>query len=558
MAIRVPRSNIGPWAKKMIDECFVSVEPRRDLYQTWISYYYNGSADGGQAIYNRVYSHIDRLASFLYSPTETRFILQADAAEPAQVHDLMQLGNRRLNSEINRTNTDLAFASALNWALVKGCCLVKQCWESDGLAPYVIQPELFGVLREDLADLDKQEAFCEATYLTKSAFERTLGDEMDPRERNRLLDIADAYLKPHADDNPLAKDYLLNIVVGGVNPVSTVTSQGNAMVQISSTPMAMLAKTVAARLLRVDELWVLDKEKKDWVTIRMLGDEPVGGELKLVNAGFVEHEHPYTKVCPNETEGYFWGMSEVAQIYKLQERLNSQIDTLQKVTSLKADPPKAFVGFTGITEQKYNALRTPGGYIYEENPNAKVQALPPEVPPELLIETIRETVNYFDDTAGFTPILMGQGETGVRSQAQASTLARNSSPRMRDRALLVERQCVELGEFSLKLMTAKEAELRKTEMGQTMLLANLFQYDFNTSIDAHSSSPAFQEDARNLAIMLRRLGVIDDESTLMLTHPPHEDTLILKAKQKAAAQAQLMAQHPELALGKKPGPGKGK
>ncbi len=43
--------------------------------------------------------------------------------------------------------------------------------------------------------------------------------------------------------------------------------------------------------------------------------------------------------------------------------------------------------------------------------------------------------------------------------------------------------------------------------------------------------------------------MIDDEDTILLTHPPHEDTLILKAKQKAEMQAKLIAQHPELLLG---------
>ena len=73
---------------------------------------------------------------------------------------------------------------------------------------------------------------------------------------------------------------------------------------------------------------------------------------------------------------------------------------------------------------------------------------------------------------------------------------------------------------------------------------------FPSGIVSHTASPAFQEDTRNLAVALKKLGVIDDEDTILLTHPPHEDMLVLKAKQKAEMQAKLVAQHPELLLGK--------
>jgi len=121
---------------------------------------------------------------------------------------------------------------------------------------------------------------------------------------------------------------------------------------------------------------------------------------------------------------------------------------------------------------------------------------------------------------------------------------------MRDRALLVERQAGDLGEYSLKLMASKDAEVHRTEDGQEFILKQLDALQYRTTIDSHTSSPAFQEDNRNLGVMLKKLGVIDDESTLVMVHPPHEDTLTRKARAKAKAQAQMVQQHPELLLGK--------
>ena len=42
------------------------------------------------------------------------------------------------------------------------------------------------------------------------------------------------------------------------------------------------------------------------------------------------------------------------------------------------------------------------------------------------------------------------------------------------------------------------------------------------------------------------IGCASCESTIGLTHPPREDSLILKARNKAKAEAALIKQHPEL------------
>ncbi len=533
--MRLPRRNIGAWSREIIDECFASREARRDLNKIWNNYYYSGATDGVPATYNRTFSHVDRLGSMLFSPVDTRFSLEGDPADDPKDIDLLQAGGRYLNREFHRCNVDLAFASGVNWGLVKGCALVKQLWGNEGLEPWLVQPEQFGVLREDIADLDRQDAFCETTYMTKAAFRRTIEEHPDKRD---IMSKVEQSLSARNDENG-QDDYLMQITQSG----------GNAMVNFSSVPKPMLSPDVARRLVRLDELWVVDDERQDYTTIRMVQNIVIEGSIKRRNLSGVKGEHPYTKVCPNEVDGYFWGLSEIAAVYKLQDLLNSQIRKLQEVTALKADPPRAFIGFTGMNQEKYNTMRRPGGMISEDAPNAKIETMSPDVPPELLIERINATIQYFDDVAGFTPVLMGQGDTGVRSQAQAQTLARNSSPRMRDRALLVERQCVELGEFSLKLLQTKEAEVMNTEEKQQFILMQL-PSDFRTSVDSHTSSPAFQEDTRNLAVTLKKMGVIDDESTLQMVHPPHEDALVMKARAKAKAQAALVAQHPELLAGK--------
>jgi hypothetical protein len=193
--------------------------------------------------------------------------------------------------------------------------------------------------------------------------------------------------------------------------------------------------------------------------------------------------------------------------------------------------------------EKYKAFKRPGGFIAEENPNAKMEDHTPDIPPELF-RRLEMTMQMFDDVAGFTPILSGQGDQGVRSQQQAATLARNSSPRMRDRSLAIERQCVEWGDFCFRMLQAKDASVNQA--GKNSFLLSQLPEDAKLIVDSHSSSPVYAEDHERLAFALAKLGAIDGADTIMLTHPPHMDILIAHAKQREAAQAQLVKEHPEL------------
>ncbi len=565
MSLKLPDKHLADWALEIIDECCQSRETRRDLLKMYRSYYYTGTSDGSVATYNRCYPHIERLGAFLYSPTDVRFDIEFDQGEPPEVHEMGHAAARRLNRDFHRRNMDLTFSAAVNGGLVDGCNLVKTVWGDNGLEGWIVKPQFFGVLREDIDDLDRQEAFVHSTYLTPSAFERTI---VDHPEKKEIMDGIKQATMSQKEKDEFENDYFHQIIVGGTQPVSTTTSSGSGMVGITGVPTPMLDAKVAASLIRIDELWVQDRERQDYTTIRLVRpDILIEGKYKRRNlCGLTDSQgkdaemkgyHPFTKVAPNEVEGYFWGQSEIANIYKLQDSLNDQMRAIKRLTALRSDPPRSATGFSGMNLEKYKAFKRPGGFVSEENPTAKMESHAPELPPELFTY-MDKTISQFDDVAGFTPILQGQGEPGVRSQSQSASLTRNASPRMRDRSLLVERQCTELGEFALKMLQAKDAEVITTaDSGSgkaTEFILSQLPDDVRVSIDSHTSSPVYQEDSEKKAFLLQRAGAIDAEDLIMLTHPPHEDTLRARAKARAEAQAKLVAEHPELAFPK----GKGK
>lgn len=520
------------------------------------SYYYTGSSDGSVAVYNRCYPHVERLGAFLYSPTDVRFHLEFDESEGEETEAMGRAAARKLNRLFHQKSLDIAFAAATNGALIDGCNILKGVQGADGPEGWVIRPQFFGVLREDIEDLDRQEAFVHSAYLTPSSFERMIWEHYD-REKIMAKIRSSASEK---NEEEWEQDYFHQIIVGGTQPVSTSTSSGSGMVGIVGVPTPVLDAKVAQSLVRIDELWVQDRDRQDYTTLRWVKNADMvieGSERRRNLCGLTDElgkdaemkgHHPFVKVSPNECQGYFWGISELAAIYRLQDDLNEQVRNMTRLRRLKADPPRSATGFAGLNLEKYKAFNRPKGFISEENPNAKMNEHAPDIP-EQFFQWLDKTIEFFDDVAGFTPIMQGQGEQGVRSQQQAATLARNSSPRMRDRALLVERQCAEWGEFVFRLMQAKDTEVMKEIFApgkQVEFTLSQLPDDMKVSVDSHSSSPVYTQDHMQLAFGLAKSGAIDGADLIMLTHPPHEDILISRAKAREAAQAKLLQEHPEL------------
>ena len=173
--MKIPKRMIGPWARELIDECTVSQPTRRENIKLFKNYYNNGTETGDQAkVQSFVSATSTGFTEALFSPADVRFDIELDMAEEAETVSILEAGTRFLNREFSRCGVDLATSDGVNWALVKGATLIKMVWGHNGLEPWLVHPEMFGVLREDITDLNRQEAMVHTSWLTQSAFKRTL------------------------------------------------------------------------------------------------------------------------------------------------------------------------------------------------------------------------------------------------------------------------------------------------------------------------------------------------------------------------------------------------
>lgn len=589
--MRLPNKNLAGFAAELIKQASASLQERLNRGAMYRYLYLTGDQQGEAAIYNKTFAHIDSLSSYIYSPVNLRYDIEFYGSPSPTDRAKARCATSELHKYIRRGNVDMMMEDAVTWGLVKGKSFVKLLWGDDGFDPYLVQPEMMGVLREDIADLDKQEAFFHSTYYTPDRFQELLGERDDADEIMRKVK---KYMTPSdGSSRPDKNNNLKQIVLGGMYPYTSAGSNSNSqskgVVNWLGGPQPYLDATVLQSLIRLDELWVWDDGRDDYTTIQVVGDDVlVTGKDRHINifadafdpdnsekkkksnpGNPLSGHHPFIEICPNPLDGYFWGRSEMCNIALIQESINKRVNGINKLLRIQEDPPRAFIGASAITQQAYSKLKKPGGYLVETNPNAKIEKLSPDLP-QGLFETLHEYEQMFNEMGGFSPTMQGRGESGVRAQGHAETLVRTGSPRFKDRAILVERQVENLGGLALDILKAKTGyELTAWVMPQDQsiesavpqendlvqppakgmkpvkFLLGQLPSDCKVVVDSHSSSPAFAHETRALMFDLFKAGALSPEQLVTHTNPPGEDTIIEDLQRKAIEQAEFAAKNPE-------------
>ena len=512
--------------KDLIEKCMVSLAERKADYSSLRSYFLFGSGpEESPTIFNKIYPHIDQLTSFLYSAETTRFSINVGAAVPDTEQVKVPRLTQALNDEWLNSNCDQVFSTALTWSLVFNSTFLKLVM-NNGIHPYMVEPSSIGVLREDTPYTDRQEAIVQTYYITKSELYNRLYSH--PKRESIVKRITTSYTTK-SEDVPEGID---RIVMSQTNP----TLYGTVSLDLSGTNR--YKARVAEETVKMYELWVWNDDTQDYQCVTMadpdifIYDRP-GASL------FLKGELPFIQICPNPQYDYYWGQSEVQRLIFLQQLRNRRMTEILDLLSKQVNPPTALTGFTGILDEKNFALNRAGGLLASDMPNAKAERMAPTMPPELF-EVIHEVDAMFAEASGISSVLSGRGEQGVRSAGHASQLARLGSSRAKKRALIVEDSLEKIATLYLKLMQAYDNTHFSDEDGKKFI-AEQFTKDYVVKVDAHSNSPIFTEDLRQLAFNLFKAQAIDKESLLDLLEPPMKQLLkdkLKKREKEGGGQAQ--------------------
>jgi len=535
--MRIPKDHVERefFLKDLIDKCLVSRDERVGDYSSLRSWYLFGAGPNeSPAIFNKIYPHVDQLTSFLYSAETTRFSINLGASVPEQEQIKVPRLTMSLNDDWLDSNADQVFSSALTWSLVYNTTYVKLVY-NNGIYPYMIEPASMGVLREDTAYTDRQEAIVQTYYITKSELMARLYSH--PQRESILKRIQTGY-HTKTEDVPEGLD---RIVMSQTNPTIYGT------VNLDLYGMNRYKARVAEETVKMNELWVWDSDILDYRVVTM-ADPDVFIYDRPGETVFLKGELPFVQICPNPQYDYYWGQSEVQRLVFLQQLRNRRMTEILDLLAKQVDPPTALTGFTGILDEKNFALNRAGGLLATDMPNAKVDRMAPQMPPELF-EVIHEVDAMFGEASGIGNILEGKGEAGVRSAGHASQLARLGSSRAKKRALIIEDSLEKLATLYLKLKQAYDPTHYTDEYGNKFI-AEQFTKDYTVKVDAHSNSPIFTEDLRQMAFNLLKVGAIDNESLLDLLEPPMKQLLKDKLRKREAMKAQQPQQQPPKKGGK--------
>jgi hypothetical protein len=506
----------------LINKCEVSMEVRKSDYFTLRSYYLFGNdPNSAPAHYNKIYPHIDQLTSFLYSAETTRFSINLGASVSENESTRVPSLNRALNDEWLNSNADQTFSIALTWALCYNSAFIKLIYR-DGIHPYMVEPSAMGVLREDIPYLDRQEAFIQKYYITRSELYNRLYSH--PKRDSIVASVTS--VQHERSEIPEALD---RIITSQVNP----TIYGNVNIDLNG--MERYKARVAEDTVEMTELWVWNDETQDYQIVTVADPKVVIYDREGEKV-WMKGECPFIQICPNPQYDYFWGQSEVQKLVYLQEMRNKRMSEILDLLSKQVSPPTALIGFSGILDEKNFALQRPGGLLATDMPSAKVEQLAPTIPNDLFKE-IDSIDQMFAEASGIVSVLQGRGESGVRSAGHASQLARLGSSRAKKRALIVEDSLEKMATMYLKAMQVYDAT-KYTDTKETKFIANQFTKDFVVKVDAHSNSPIFTEDLRSLAFELFKAQAIDKESLLDLLEPPMKQELKNRLKKMEEKQAQ--------------------
>ena len=533
--MRIPSNEIQreQFYRDLIEKCMVSLAERKGDYAALRSYYLFGAGTDEQpALFNKIYPHVDQLTSFLYSAETTRFSINIGAGVSEQEHIKIPRLTLALNDEWLNSNADQVFSSALTWSLVFNTTFVKLVMNK-GIHPYMVEPSSIGVLREDTPHTDRQEAIVQTYYITKSELYNRL--YRHPK-REEIVKRITTSMHTKTEDIPEGLD---RIVMSQTNPTLYGT------VNLDLFGMNRYKARVAEDTVKMYELWVWNDDIQDYQVVTM-ADPDIFIYDRPGESVFLKGELPFVQVCPNPQFDYYWGQSEVQKLIFLQQLRNNRMTEILDLLSKQANPPTALVGFTGILDEKNFALNRSGGLLSTDMPNAKVDRLAPEMPPSLF-EVIHEVDAMFSEASGISGVLSGRGEQGVRSAGHASQLARLGSSRAKKRALIVEDSLEKVATLYLKLMQAYDNTHFTDEEGRKFI-AEQFTKDYVVKVDAHSNSPIFTEDLKQLAFNLFKAQAIDKTDLLDLLEPPMKQLLKdkLKKREKEQAQQPQQQQKPDL------------
>ena len=535
--------------REIVDVCLASRSKRLEQYSKWRSYYFFGTAgDEVPSAWNLVYSHLDLVTSFLYASDSTRFSVRMGSHADRSDRTRTGAFAKRVMESWKQSNADVIYQMGILWALVYDTTLIKHIRRNGELYPFMVDPACFGVYREDVPMLDRQEAFVHTYYITKSALSKQLA--LHPRRDEILKTATDSYTKIDTSSNtpPFIEGVILTSGQPGLGMSSLI---GEANINLSAPPDYRAQLDVP--VIEMQETYVWNDAIDDYQTVTMASGNVVVYDRRNIfmpRTREFEGEHGFVQICPNPLPDYFWGQSELSKLTFIQDKLNARMADIERLEAKQVDPPNAWGGM-GLPEDKLAAFNSPGADIAFGDANFKRETFIPTVP-EHIYNALDRYQQQMNTVSGLENTVQGKGESGVRSAGHAGKLLTVGSARPKKRGMIIEDSLEKGATLYGRAIYIDDTDELYDDNGIPFIPAQM-NPNFYVEIDAHSNSPIFTEDQRAMADKLLASHSINRERYIQMYHPPMEEELLRDLREKIIPGEEKAAQEKMLAEAAKQG-----
>jgi len=546
ITIPTGKNDLVSFANELIEVCLVSQGMRAAYYRMLNQIAETGKYDGSKALINMMSTHLERTASHLFSPIELKFAIDFDNAYSPNIIKRGETAAKHLTRQWEKTSTDMLFARAVFEGLKYGGALLKQWPKKDGTdrityEKKLVMPWNFGVYREGENDIENQEVLCETSTLTGPEVWQRIWNFPDSKKLYEQIMTHSS--KGQGGDGPdsffhqvLSTSQLDTGISGATRP------RPGGVVQLGNDPnYGVMGPTDGAPTVQMRELWI--KGEDDYAVIQMVHPDILLSRFKLSNL-LIENSRlqPYRLIQPNPVTNWFWGRSELVDLIEPQGLMAQWCEDMKRLIGLQIDKIIAFKGDNTITDEAYAQFRLSGYMNMGQGGGA--EDLTPKFPPELL-PAIKFMLEMINTLGSFPEIMQGKGEQGVRAGSHANTLMKTASPTLRDRALLMERTCAVCADLTMTMMEAKEDRKFWTDpekMEETGFMLTDLPQDWRVTVDSHSSSPIFADEAQQLIFALRKTGDVDGEYAIDNLPLPNKESAKASLRERKKAGADMQKQ----------------
>jgi len=505
----------------LADMCFFNVDRRTADYETYRSYYYNGSDRlKPRADINKIFGEINNMLSLVYSPDNMvlESIVDKTVDQTPLEQDIMSILYEKTHENIFSNRLELQLNRIMLGAIIDGISIVKIIWNATAKTCELmyVQPDNFGVIYESMEIDDEFQIFCHKTQYTEAEIKKNY-----PSVYKNI--------KKSKEGKKTERTNAVKLLTG--------TQTSSALVMENDNEVRDFKPESGTETYTVKELW--RHIRGSWERAIIVEDFVVSVRVMTQNPFFI--------LRPIETPNYFWGMPIIYQIKEIQDKRNDKLKLLDHAVTLLTNPPLIIGGYMIDYEtalKHRTELREPGGIFVLEGSQGNVKIDP--YLPAVDIPSLFQLLQYYDAQTqyitGINEIMMGEAQKNVRSQGYAHMLAEFASTELKKTAHTLEGQLEEIFTFIAQTYQSDDSTMYQKN-GNVFLLAQ-FSHDFRIEIFAHSGSPISMENNTKFAFALLKEGLMPPKELIKILPLPDKAKIIeyIEKKEKMDAEEAATAQ----------------